>query len=926
MRLPYLLPELVVALLIFAVAATAQPAGAGPGGGAVLRVAAGTGLAERAEPEGFTVDGVQYGIASKYVRDKGLADDPDVILFEDFEVDELADLEKRRWVPRNGSGRYDTGTGEKQGWKYYSIASEPGVAFAGTRCMKKSIPTVAAPAGKKPRGAKATWDLPEAREVVFLRTYLKLSAELPGSDPLFRILGVTGVADGQATYQTFGAKTPSSDGTGPFWIDLLMLNNTRRKTRELRVESKQTSIQYQLFGTNGKLPANRWLCLEIEVKLNTPGKRDGELRVWLDGKEVLRHPRMWYRSTDKVKIRSVCDQFYADHRRFNKGGHFWVDDIVVARKYIGPAVDKPLPQRPAVLFPLPQKETKRPQPKGSLAEKYPGDAGIRSDPDVIFVEDFEHPDWDKGWQERSKGHRRHGSLEADPKIVHSGKNSLKLTFVPEARKDGAGWMHHWYEGSDLAYLRYYYRLSVGGNWSNQKLMQLHGHKRGVRFGRGAGSRGIDWLSAGTGVGGQNGPPWKKTTLYNYHPHQKGNFGDVVGPTEKNPPPSNEDEWICKEFMVKLNDIGKINGEMRMWVNGKLVLEKTDMEWRRYRDVVINDLMQPTYTHSPPKVGKKRIVWLDSIVLAKRYIGPMRPAREGSRKGAMAQDATATPGAKKPPQTSRNGRIRLRPLLKTGGGTGELCAYSLRVESPWEGGGYFTVNYPEHLEFGPVGYTITRYSDPRTSAWTLEGDGKLARYDVPSTPKRGVLGVRVASRVEVVGPEKLKFSLKITNGSERTLKDIKPLLCFQYKHLKGFSGYLGKNFKYTHVVMGGKITALAGNANEKADAQVKEEFVKGVKPYRYNFAKKNGGYIDKSLDLGLSVITSQDGSRAIIIYTPVGRSMLSNRWIPCLHADPWFGHIKPGQSVQRTQYVVFAREDWRDEVRKIVAAHKQRSSK
>jgi hypothetical protein len=44
----------------------------------------GTGLGELAEPAGFTLDGVQYGIASKYVRDEGLQDDPDVILFENF--------------------------------------------------------------------------------------------------------------------------------------------------------------------------------------------------------------------------------------------------------------------------------------------------------------------------------------------------------------------------------------------------------------------------------------------------------------------------------------------------------------------------------------------------------------------------------------------------------------------------------------------------------------------------------------------------------------------------------------------------------------------------------------------------------------------------------------------------------------------------
>ena len=31
---------------------------------------------------------------------------------------------------------------------------------------------------------------------------------------------------------------------------------------------------------------DRWSCVELMVKLKTPGKRDGELRVWHDGEEM----------------------------------------------------------------------------------------------------------------------------------------------------------------------------------------------------------------------------------------------------------------------------------------------------------------------------------------------------------------------------------------------------------------------------------------------------------------------------------------------------------------------------------------------------------------------------------------------------------------------------------------------------------------
>ncbi|NQT40095.1 MAG: hypothetical protein HQ581_21565 [Planctomycetes bacterium] len=51
-------------------------------------------------------------------------------------------------------------------------------------------------------------------------------------------------------------------------------------------------------------------------------------------------------------------------------------------------------------------------------------------------------------------------------------------------------------------------------------------------------------------------------------------------------------------------------------------------------------------------------------------------------------------------------------------------------------------------------------------------------------------------------------------------------------------------------------------------------------------------------------------RAVILHAPIGKSVLSNRYISCLHADPYFGHVKPGQQVKRIVNVIFAGADWR----------------
>ena len=71
-----------------------------------------------------------------------------------------------------------------------------------------------------------------------------------------------------------------------------------------------------------------------------------------------------------------------------------------------------------------------------------------------------------------------------------------------------------------------------------------------------------------------------------------------------------------------------------------------------------------------------------------------------------------------------------------------------------------------------------------------------------------------------------------------------------------------------------------------------------------------------------MITSKDGARAVIVHAPVGRSVLSNLHIPCLHADPHFGHIKPSETKERIVNVAFAGADWRSLVTRIRKQHTQ----
>lgn len=56
---------------------------------------------------------------------------------------------------------------------------------------------------------------------------------------------------------------------------------------------------------NWRFKPGTWHHVEQEVILNQPGKKDGRIRVWVDGKQVLAEDKVTFRSTDKLKIEGI---------------------------------------------------------------------------------------------------------------------------------------------------------------------------------------------------------------------------------------------------------------------------------------------------------------------------------------------------------------------------------------------------------------------------------------------------------------------------------------------------------------------------------------------------------------------------------------------------------------------------------------------
>ena len=78
----------------------------------------------------------------------------------------------------------------------------------------------------------------------------------------------------------------------------------------------------------------RWYCYEVMVKLNEPGKNDGEQAFWVDGKPVYHQTGIRWRDTRDLKLNSMMLDVYVHQSRHDNT--CWFDDVEISTDYIGP--------------------------------------------------------------------------------------------------------------------------------------------------------------------------------------------------------------------------------------------------------------------------------------------------------------------------------------------------------------------------------------------------------------------------------------------------------------------------------------------------------------------------------------------------------------------------------------------------------------
>jgi hypothetical protein len=96
----------------------------------------------------------------------------------------------------------------------------------------------------------------------------------------------------------------------------------------------------QNIGTPVALETERWYCFEMMLKSNTPGQRDGELKMWIDGILKGRVEDLRFRTCETLKINEFTHSAYVGGNWVSERDQkLWDDNLVIATEYIGPMAD-----------------------------------------------------------------------------------------------------------------------------------------------------------------------------------------------------------------------------------------------------------------------------------------------------------------------------------------------------------------------------------------------------------------------------------------------------------------------------------------------------------------------------------------------------------------------------------------------------------
>jgi hypothetical protein len=252
----------------------------------------------------------------------------DILLFEDFEAPNYQDQWPVFWNEPVGAGTV-------------SIPSQ--YVFAG----KRSAYLEAQKGRHESLGYGEYVPRTPIDDVVYVRTYLRLADDFSmGTSQQLKLLSIKGGAKPENAYGGAGKRPTGQDKFGV----TLALDNWMKLHFYLYHPDQWGGYgdwvycQPSFFRKAG-LSRGKWYCIELMLKNNTPGKKNGQIKAWLDGTQIGKIEKLRFRDVSTVKIRRFTVENYFGGNNVSdtspKDQRLYIDNYIVSTKPIGCLGAKP---------------------------------------------------------------------------------------------------------------------------------------------------------------------------------------------------------------------------------------------------------------------------------------------------------------------------------------------------------------------------------------------------------------------------------------------------------------------------------------------------------------------------------------------------------------------------------------------------------
>ncbi len=287
--------------------------------------------------------------------------------------------------------------------------------------------------------------------------------------------------------------------------------------------------------------------------------------------------------------------------------------------------------------------------QAQIANSYPNDVGIESDPDVLYVEMFD--DGVENIVSRYSEVVNRDGMSPDPDVPSGslGPFSMKMTSIAGVNNGGHLYRKFTPGWDSTVYVRYYVKYPLISNgFIHHEAVWFGGYNPATNWPNPrAGTCGLGDSRLSVSYEPINEPAmdtylyWGDMKSWNGGSSCYGNDMVNGSPTAQN---LEWDQWICVEVMVKLNNpVTAHNGELRIWQDGvevghwgpgfphghwlvdSWINDPADppfpgFRWRTDPDLNINYLWIEFY-HDDDTAPDSYIKY-DHLVMATQYIGPI----------------------------------------------------------------------------------------------------------------------------------------------------------------------------------------------------------------------------------------------------------------------------------------------------------------